>query len=504
MTLLPRLLDSSMKEISRLTPISLSLALNMAPMSTAEMKLPMGESGVKVGSYIELFVPKGSAGVFRCARIVDGYGGTKTVSLMHGLSSMADSIIPAAAEDVTTTAREAFDFVVGYQSMWRIGMFEIPADKTVTWSYDYSNVEKAFLDLLDRFPGYMATFDQTTFPWTVNIVAVSPSVSSEARLTRNLSTLDVEEDWTTLCTRLYIPGRDAPLDADTIGTYGVVGRKMDADEDLSEENITTAAMEYLEKHKRPELTVSLSAIDLSEATGEPQDSFTLGRMCRVCLPDYGQTITQRIVSLEWVDVYASPNEVRVTLANAAKNTATALDGLIVETSVLKNRLFQQGKDIRVLASTIDLNAEDILSLRAGVDDNAASIVLTNDLIDAQAKKIALKADKIDLKGFVTMEDFQALSGQIGDLTTGIATASWIKTQNLDVTIMADIAGMRFGGQTMSLKSKNVVTSIGTLTQSKRYLNVQLADGSSAQLDIVTDVSFDYTTGAISYLGYDVQ
>lgn len=427
MTLLPRLLDGSMKEVARLEPLGLALTLNMAPLSTAVMKLPEGIDGVQTGAYMELFTPHGSAGIFRCTRMVKEYGGVNTVHLTHGLSSMADHIIPAEVEkEVTTTAREAFDFVLSHQTMWHLGVFEIPADKTVTWSYDYPNVEKAFLDLMDKFPAYMVTFDQTETPWVINIVAVGQKVNSEARLTRNLASLEVDEDRSALCTRLYITGIEEPMDADTIGTYGIVSRRLDVDEKLSSDEINQAATQYLEQHKHPEMTVALSAIDLSTATGEALDAFDLGMMCRVCLPDYGETITQRIVALEWSDVYAAPDEVRVTLANAAKNTSSALDGLIVKTSVLQNRLYQQGKNVYVIAETIELQATEILSLRAGVDENAASIVMANGKIEAQANEIALKADKIDLQGFVTATELEAVKASISNLTSGLTTASVLK------------------------------------------------------------------------------
>ena len=41
---LPRLLDKQMQEVARLHPVSLSLDLNMAPLSTATMTLPEGDT----------------------------------------------------------------------------------------------------------------------------------------------------------------------------------------------------------------------------------------------------------------------------------------------------------------------------------------------------------------------------------------------------------------------------------------------------------------------------
>ena len=45
---LPRLLDSGMKEIARLNPVSLSIEENLSPLSTAEMVLPISQLTVLV------------------------------------------------------------------------------------------------------------------------------------------------------------------------------------------------------------------------------------------------------------------------------------------------------------------------------------------------------------------------------------------------------------------------------------------------------------------------
>ena len=49
---LPRLLDSSMQELARLNPVSLSLDENLSPLSTAEMVLPEGECAAETGQLV--------------------------------------------------------------------------------------------------------------------------------------------------------------------------------------------------------------------------------------------------------------------------------------------------------------------------------------------------------------------------------------------------------------------------------------------------------------------
>lgn len=397
---LPRLLNSSMQEVARLEPSSLSIELKMAPLSSATMTLPEDQPQVETGAFIELFTAYGSAGIFRVQQTEQSYGGETTLYLQHGLVTLSDALIPGESEDMTNTPKEILTTLLKNQSMWTLGTCAVPSSTTLTWSYDYSNLQESVLDILDELPEYMATFDQSALPWKINIVALTDEEASECRLTRNISSLTVETDRSELCTRLYVEGLESPLDADTIGTYGVVARSMSVeDDDLSAEDRTTEGKSYLEDHKHPEITITISALDLSAATGESLDAFHLGKMCRVCLPDYGRTITQRIVTLAWEDIISDPESVLVTLASEAETTADALAGLIVETSVVKNKLYDQINDLKVVAETIDLHAEKFIHLQAGVDENASHILLLEN-------QITLKADLILLDGYVKAADLE--------------------------------------------------------------------------------------------------
>ena len=73
---LPRLLDSSMQELARLNPASLSLDENLSPLSTAQMVLPEGACAAETGQLVELYTSHGSAGIFRVQQAEQDYGGS--------------------------------------------------------------------------------------------------------------------------------------------------------------------------------------------------------------------------------------------------------------------------------------------------------------------------------------------------------------------------------------------------------------------------------------------
>ena len=394
---LPRLLDSGMKELARLNPVSLSMEENLSPLSTAEMVLPEGECAAETGQFVELYTSHGSAGIFRVQQAEQDYGGRVTLALEHGLTTLGDGIMPGEGEQ-SGTARQLVSAILACQpkTMWVLGAVAVPDSLTLTWKNDNANLLESLCSLMDELTGYRLTFDQSVFPWVLNVEAMTDADGCECRLSRNLSSLRVEEDRSELCTRLYVSGLSSPMDADTIGTYGVITRYMDGDPDIGTEELTKQGRAYLEAHKTPAVSVTMDAVDWYEATGEPFARFTLGRVCRVCLPDYGKVIRQRVIALSWPDVYGQPDQVTVTLASESTTAVSVMAGLIIDTTVTKKRF------------TSDMRSQKELLLAA-----EEKIALMSTRIELIAQEVEVNAEQIALK---------ASKEEVGDLTRRMSAA----------------------------------------------------------------------------------
>ena len=440
---LPRLLDDQLRQRALLHPVRLSISLNLAPLSTAQMTLPSFDAAAHPGDYVELFTSMGSAGVFRVQKIERDHQGLRTVHLEHGLVSLADSLISSTGEEEGAPL-DILGQLMSHQASparWQLGRVEVPAGKLLTWKWDYSNVLESLLGLMQELPDYALAFDQRTTPWTLNIIACTDQAACECRLNRNLLSLKVTVDRTELCTRLYIPPPDPEdedaepqepviLNADTQSTWGIVSRSLSGDPGLTQEELLAEGRHYLELHKEPLISVSMDARDMSATSGQSFDRFTLGRVCRVCLPAQKETIRQRIVSIAWPDVYRKPDQITITLANKTSTAGSILSGLIVDTTVLRKRvtknwntlqeqeyvLIQAKKNITLLSEEIDLigkeitiQANDIITLRAGVEENEATIVLANGRIDANAKEISANADRINANAKIITANADAIA-----------------------------------------------------------------------------------------------
>ena len=557
---LPRLLDSGMKELARLNPVSLSLDENLSPLSTAEMVLPEGECAAETGQFVELYTSHGSAGIFRVQQAEQDYGGRVTLALEHGLTTLGDGIMPGESEQSGTTRQLlAALLACQTQTMWTLGTVAVPDSRTLTWKCDHSNLLESLCSLMDELTGYRLTFDQSVFPWVLNVEAMSDDDGCECRLSRNLSSLRVEEDRSELCTRLHVNGLSSPLDADTIGAYGVITRYMDADPDIGSDELTKQGRAYLEAHKEPAISMTMDAVDWYEATGEPFDRFTLGKVCRVCLPDYRKTIRQRVIALSWPDVYGQPDQVTVTLASESTTAVSVMAGLIIDTTVTKKRftsdlrsqkeLLLAAEDkitlmatrVEVIAQEVEVNAEQIalkaskeevgdltrrmsaaevaidganarIDLKANqttVDDLGTRVSAAEIAIDGANAEIALKVSKNGVVSAINMspEGVKISASKIeldGETIANKLLGGYIDVTSIDanegnITNLycdtAYLSSLVLNDTGVSLKSKTVVVGQQTLTPS--YVTIQYKDhnGNNKYTQVVKAVTINNASTA---------
>lgn len=320
---LPRIVGSNLE----VHPISLSINLDITPLSTASMRLPKNENLPSRG-YVELFTPIGSAGVFRVRSPEDAYGDDMTSAhLEHAISEVGDYLVRTEISEMmaaTTAMQTIFGHYRG--SMWQLGSVSALGSGNVAVQCNYDRVLDAMLSILKQKPSCMMTFDFSTSPWTVGFANKGTSVSAEGRLSRNVRSAKIITDDTELCTRIYfmIPSTDeegeptsvwTSVDADTKSTYGIVERELQGGFDYTESEARTAANEYLRQHKHPRVTIEIDAEELSSITGETFDKFTIGKLMRLALPDYNTTVTENITGLSWQDVFNAPNDLIVRLGD---------------------------------------------------------------------------------------------------------------------------------------------------------------------------------------------
>lgn len=328
---LPRLLDAQLREVRRLHPVTLSINERLVPPHDASMTLPTGE-GVSFHAWMELYTIDGSAGFYRVSSTSESYVNTSDVGLEHSAAILGDAIIPGegtysgTCAEVLTAMLENQTTLVNGQKPWVLGTCAKSAN--IEYAYDCNNILSAMTEVVgDEKDGYALEFDDTHgFPWHVNVVSVETSASCEGRLSRNLESVSVSMSDDEFCTRIYCKSLPEPhyIDGPTVGTWGIITKTITAGEGVTAESLKSYITRYLEDHKNPRNSIEINGVDLATATEESLDSFRIGRLFRLTLPDYGVKMEERILVRSITDVYGDPRGVRLTLASNIRDTAEDL------------------------------------------------------------------------------------------------------------------------------------------------------------------------------------
>jgi len=395
-THLPVLLDSNFQELRRLHPLRVGITQNLKPLSAADMELSFDDD-LQLRQFVKLYTSHGTAGVFRVTAIQSSHGKTKRVSLSHGLCTLSDGMIAGEGE-ASGSARQLLEAILRPQSTWTLGTVDPPDDILLTWKWDNSNLLESLTDLMEQLPDYYLAFDQHTLPWKLHVLRLSDIDACECRLNRAMTGISIKEDDSELCTVLHVPGVAEPLQSDTMDTWGSIERTLSADPDLTPDLLLTAARVHLEEHKNPRLTITIDAVELAKRTQDPFDHFTCGTICRTTFDGYPGPIRQRIVRLHFPDVIGTPDVCKLTLSSEASTASTAIAGLVVDTTYLRNKVSGNSKKITLQADEIELLGKEILlkASQSQVDSLGWRLNEVGIDLDAAKAELLLKASSAEL------------------------------------------------------------------------------------------------------------
>ena len=333
-------LDPSVK----FTPESMELTLADSGVSTAEMTLGPDAPEIGLGDWLKDDTEPGKGIVWRVRSVSTSYDtDTRTVQLEHIVATLQDGLIfgekdpsdIAGKKAEKVSAKTAVQYVLSKQSYWKLGSFEY--SRSLPYSFNNATNYAAIESVCSTLEDSRWEYDLSALPFRLSIVRKDPgNLGTEMRAGRNLKTISRTVDMTGMYTRFYPVGvRNMHISGGYVSKnedlYGVIAHTETNQSKKSKDMLKEWALHRLRRHCEPTVTITIKGLDLSRATGEPLDSLTLGRVCRVPLPEFGTTIREYIVRLSWSDKIKAPEDVTVTLSNhrtdATSNLAKTLQHL---------------------------------------------------------------------------------------------------------------------------------------------------------------------------------
>lgn len=302
--------------------------------STASISVTSTD-GISVNSWIKDDNGPGTGIVWRVKGIRQNFGkGLPEVDLEHVINTLKDRILfgeitpetIAGSGATTCTALQAVTYILNQQSDWVLGTFNFSSVSSA-YKFDGDNLLDALKKVSNTLEEPWWSYDMSSYPFTLNITAKPSGVACEMRAGRNLETISRTIDKTGMYTRFYPIGKDdlhisGNYVSKNESTYGIISKVETGQSIDTTAGLTAWANERLNKHAQPRVNITAKGLAIADATGEALDSLTLGRICRVPLPEYSTTIEERITELHYADAKNKPKDIDVTLSNEKDDRTT--------------------------------------------------------------------------------------------------------------------------------------------------------------------------------------
>jgi phage minor structural protein len=344
---------------ARKVPVE-SMSLTLKERESTASLTPADMEGIGISSWLRDETDPGAGIVWRVKSIRTVFATrTPTVELEHVINTLRDRLlfgeikpgtITGNTKSTTCTAEQAVRYILRQQSDWVLGSFSY-GNVANPYKFDGDSLFDALETVTNSLSNAMWTYDMSVYPFRLNIVQKPTAVESEMRAGRNIRTITRTVDKSGMYTRFYpIGANDKKIAGGYVekntDAYGVVSH-VETDQTLGTEGELRAwANERLNLHAEPTVTIEVEGFELAAATGESLDRLTLMRICRMPLPEFGTTIQERIVALNYPDKTRQPESVKVTLTNNRQDI----------TKILADAMKKGGRSARASSRK---NAEDL-------------------------------------------------------------------------------------------------------------------------------------------------
>ena len=318
-----------------------SQPLNLAERaSTTTLTVGPSAPEICVGDWLQDETEPGAGIVWRVKSVdTQQETETRTIQLEHLINSLRDQLMfgEVKPQDMGgtaagCTARQAVEYILARQSDWTLGSFDYGSVSN-PYNFNGDDLFSALETVSSSLDGCWWSYDFSSYPFTINITHRASTVSTELRMSRNIQTARISIDRSRMYTRIYPIGKNnLHIDGNYISRnddiYGVISKTETDQSKATKAELYRWAEERLANHCEPTVTVTVSAMDLSDATGESLDHIVLGALCRLPLPGYDVIIEEIVSKISYPDKLAEPDRATVTMANIPEDVASIINNLI--------------------------------------------------------------------------------------------------------------------------------------------------------------------------------
>lgn len=384
---------------------------------TAGFSLPFTDpkrEEIETFDYVELFDNGKRIGMFR---IMDSdeerevHEKIITYDCEHVLSTLMDSVLFGYHERINLTTRENIEYLLSKQRIkhWKLGK----CDFVKYFQYSWEN-EETLLGPIYSIPKpfdekFQWTWDDTSYPWTLNLVKYSDEITGELRYRKNMRGIKRKVEAKDVMTRVYPLGYGEGVNQLTIKSVNNGIPYIDAPDFVRElhdgfdyiwvdrkiedaKTLYASAKSLLLKACMPKVTYEIDAIDYELIDPYKIEKYETGKLVRLFDEDFNIYVDLRVMDRQKDDVTGNPLDVKLVLENKVTDLGTIQADIEKRQKV--NEVYSQGTtniDSQPFQDNCDPDHPAIIRFQIPNDvKNVNQLILTFETLRFRAYERAIK------------------------------------------------------------------------------------------------------------------
>lgn len=296
-----------------------------------------------------------------------------TYNCEHVWSTLHSDVLFRYHQLTNWTTKDVLQYLINQQEVkhWKLGTVEF----TRYFHYAWEN-EDSLLNALVSVPkpfneSYLWTWDDTNYPFTLNLVRATDEKVDVIRYKKNLKGIEKDEDPTGLITRIYplgygegvnqlgiekVNGGVPYLQAEQsiIDKYGI-HKRIWADRRFEDaESLKASGGGLLNRYKQPIKTISVDCIDYELIDPYKLVKYDISKIVGVYDQDTDTNDDLRIMKLSKTDIYGDPSNIQFEIGNVRDDIGTTITDL--QKKQLVNDTYSQGST-NILAYSYNDNCD---------------------------------------------------------------------------------------------------------------------------------------------------
>ncbi|MBP0800244.1 phage tail protein [Bacillus anthracis] len=384
---------------------------------TAGFSLPFTDpkrEEIETFDYVEIFDNGKRIGLFR---IMDSEEEREvsqkiiTYDCEHVLSTLMDSVLFGYHERINLTIRENIEYLLSKQRIkhWKLGQCDFVKYFQYSWENEDTILGPIYSIAKPFDEKFQWTWDDTSYPWTLNLVKYSDEITGELRYRKNMKGIKRKVEAKDVMTRIYPLGYGEGVNQLNIKSVNNGLPYIDAPDFVRElqdgfdyiwvdrrfedpKTLYASAKAMLLKACMPKVTYEIDAIDYELIDPYKIEKYETGKLVRLYDEDFNISVDLRVMDRSKDDVTGNPLDVKLVLENKVTDIGTIQADIEKRQKV--NEVYSQGTtniDSQPFQDNCDPDHPAIIRFQIPNDvKNVNQLILTFETLRFRAYERAIK------------------------------------------------------------------------------------------------------------------